>query len=77
MMIDAVIFRALLSNRFSKNSGIVAELKCWLIIRVRRPSTTQASRLPNTALPRPIQVEARPYFQPNCPAYPTNTTAEK
>ena len=29
------------------------------------------------ALPSPIHVEAIPYFQPNCPAYPTKTTAEK
>ena len=26
------------------------------------------SREPMNALPRPIQVEAMPYFQPNCPA---------
>ena len=30
-----------------------------------------------TAFPMPIHVLAIPYFQPNCPAYPTNTTAEK
>jgi hypothetical protein len=25
----------------------------------------------------PIQVDANPYLHPNCPAYPTNITAEK
>jgi hypothetical protein len=34
-------------------------------------------RDPMSALPIPIHVAAIPYFQPNCPAYPTNMTAEK
>ena len=37
----------------------------------------QASSEPIKAFPRPIQVEARPKFHPNCPAYPTKITAEK
>ena len=41
------------------------------MIRVRRPSTAQARSDPMNAFPRPIQVEASPYFQPNWPAYPT------
>ena len=68
MMAEATIFSALLSNRLPKNSGMVEADKCFVITRGRLPSTTQASRLPIRALPRPIQVEASPYFQPNCPA---------
>ena len=68
MITDATIFRALLSKRWPKNSGMVEEERCWVMTRVRRPRTTQARRLPMMALPRPIQVEAMPYFQPNCPA---------
>ena len=63
--------------RLAKKSGMVALSRCLVITRVRRPSTTQASRLPIRALPRPIQVAATPKFQPNWPAYPTNTTEEK
>ena len=40
-------------------------------------AATWASREPMRALPMPAQVAAMPYFHPNCPAYPTNTTAEK
>ena len=68
MIAEETTFSALLSKRRPKNSGMVAAERWFVITRVRRPSTTQAIRLPMTALPRPIQVEARPYFQPNCPA---------
>ena len=67
----------MLSKRQPKNSGMVEEERCWVMTRVRRPKTTHASKLPMMAFPKPIQVEAMPYFHPNCPAYPTNTTAEK
>ena len=52
----------------AKNSGMVALSRCCVIMRVRRPSTAQASREPRMALPMPAQVAATPYFQPNCPA---------
>ena len=68
MMIEETIFIDLLRYRFSKNSGMVAASKCLVITRVRRPSTTHASRLPITALPMPIQVAEMPKFQPNYPA---------
>ena len=68
IMAEAQSFRARLPNRRPKNSGMVALSRCWLMTRVRRPSTTQASREPKMALPIPAQVAARPYFQPNCPA---------
>ena len=45
--------------------------------RVLLPSTTHARREPKSALPSPIHVDETPNFQPNCPAYPTKTTAEK
>ena len=48
--------------------GIVAELRCCVIMRVRLPRMTHASSEPTSALPMPIHAEARPYFQPNCPA---------
>ena len=68
MIADAASFRDLEPKRAPKNSGMVALSRCWDIIRVRRPSTAQASREPNTALPMPAQVAAMPYFHPNCPA---------
>ena len=77
VMMEAATFRDLLSKRSPKNWGMVAESKCWVMIRVRRPRMIQAIMEPIRALPRPIQVEAMPYFQPNCPAYPTKITAEK
>ena len=73
---EAVIFSALLPYLSPKKSGIVLEFRCCVITLVRLPSTTHASRLPINAFPSPIHVDARPYFHPNCPAYPTNTTAE-
>ena len=57
-----------LSKRVPKKSGMVRELMCWVISFVRRPSTSQASSEPMTALPMPIQADEMPYFQPNCPA---------
>ena len=77
IMTEAATFRDLEPNRLPKNSGMVAESRCWVMMRVRRPSTTQANREPRIALPMPAQVAAIPYFHPNCPAYPTKTTAEK
>ena len=64
----AAIFSAGLWKRVSKNCGMVALERCWVMMRVRRPRTTQASREPRIALAMPIQVEAMPNFQPNCPA---------
>jgi len=74
---EAPIFNGLLPNLFPKYCGMVAESRCWLIILVLLPSTTHARSEPIIALPIPAQVAAMPYFQPNWPAYPTNTTAEK
>ena len=68
VMIDAAIFRALLPYLASKNCGMVAEFRCCVMILVRLPRTTQARRDPSSAFPIPTQVEAIPYFQPNCPA---------
>jgi len=70
-------FSGWLKKRFPKKSGIVALCRWCVRRRVRRPSILQASSEPMMALPIPIQVAARPYFQPNCPAYPTKMTAEK
>ena len=67
-MAEAASFRLREPKRRPKNSGMVALLRCWVMMRVRRPSTTQASREPSRALPMPAQVAAMPYFQPNCPA---------
>ena len=68
MMMEAMTFREEEPKRFSKKSGMVALPRCCVMMRVRRPSTTQASREPITAFPRPTQVEAMPKRQPNCPA---------
>ena len=68
VMTDAAILSEGLPKRSPKNWGIVAAPKCWVMMRVRRPSTTQAKSEPSSALPMPIQVEAMPNFQPNCPA---------
>ena len=76
-MMDAATLSAWLLYLDSKNCGMVAESRCCVMIRVRLPRMTQARRDPISALPIPTQVEAMPYFQPNCPAYPTKITAEK
>ena len=68
MMTEAASFSVCCRTGLPKNSGMVALSRCWVMIRVRRPSTAQASRLPRKALPRPAQVAAMPYRQPNCPA---------
>ena len=65
VMTDAAIFSASLSKRLPKKSGIVAELRCWVMMRVRRPKTVQARKEPSSALPIPAQVAAIPYFHPN------------
>ena len=65
MITEAISFRDRLSKRLPKNSGMVALSRCWVMTRVRRPSTAQAKREPNRALPMPAQVAAMPYFQPN------------
>ena len=62
-MAEAQSFKGLLLKRLPKNSGMVAELKCCVIMRVRRPSTTQASMEPMIAFPSPIQEEAMPYLE--------------
>ena len=67
-MTEAPIFSGLLPKRSPKNWGMVAESRCWVMMRVLRPSTTQANSEPMTAFPMPAQVAAIPYFQPNCPA---------
>ena len=64
----AAIFKAVEPKRASKNCGIVALPRCWLIMRVLLPRMTQARREPISVLPIPIQVDAIPYFQPNWPA---------
>ena len=43
IMTEAATFRDLEPNRLPKNSGMVAESRCWVMMRVRRPSTTQAN----------------------------------
>ena len=53
MMSDAPIFSALLPKRLPKNSGMVAALRCCVMMRVLRPSTAQASSEPISALPTP------------------------
>ena len=65
MMTAAAIFSALESYRFIKKSGMVAVSRCWVMTRVRLPSTFHASSEPMKALPRPIHVEAIPNFHPN------------
>ena len=77
IMIDAISLRPGLPKRLAKKSGIVAESRCCVMMRVRRPSIDHASSEPMRALPMPAHVADMPYLQPNCPAYPTNTTAEK
>ena len=67
-MAEARSLSFLLPKRLPKNSGMVALSRCWLMIRVRRPSTAQARSEPKRALPMPTQVAATPYFHPNCPA---------
>ena len=62
---EAVILSSFEPNRFSKNAGIVAAFKCFVMTRVRRPRMTQARSEPMIALPTPIHVDARPYLQPN------------
>ena len=77
VIMEAAILRFSFPNLLPKNSGIVAVSRCWVMILVRLPRIRQAIREPIRALPIPIQVDAIPYFQPNCPAYPTKITAEK
>ena len=77
MITDAAILSDLLPNLLPKKSGIVAESRCCVMILVLLPRTTHARSEPIMAFPIPAQVAAIPYYHPNCPAYPTNTTAEK
>ncbi len=76
-IIEAAMRSDSLEKRVPKKSGIVRLEMCCVINFVRRPRTSHARSEPITALPMPIHVEERPYFHPNCPAYPMNTTAEK
>ena len=46
---------------------VVAPRFC-VMVRVRLPSTAQASAEPISALPMPIQLAAVPKFQPSLPA---------
>ena len=68
MIIAAMIFSAGLPKRLAKKSGIVAESRCCVMMRVRRPSTAHARSEPMSALPMPAHVAEMPYRQPNCPA---------
>ena len=68
MMADDAGFMPRLWKRAAKNCGMVALFRCWVITRVRRPSTAHASSEPKIALPMPAHVAAMPYFQPNWPA---------
>ena len=77
IMIDAIILRVLSPNLLPKKSGIVALPSLCVIDLVLLPSNFHARSEPINALPIPIQVDATPNFQPNCPAYPMNMTAEK
>ena len=66
--IEAATFRLGLPKRASKNWGMVAELRCWVMILVLLPRIDQAIREPIRAFPMPIHVAATPYFHPNWPA---------
>ena len=76
-MTDATMRSPSESKRVPKKSGIVRLWRCCVISRVRLARMSHARSEPITAFPMPIHVDESPYFQPNCPAYPTNTTAEK
>ena len=65
---DAAILSVGESNLLPKKSGIVAESRCCVMILVRLPSTTQATREPKSAFPMPTHVAEIPYFHPNWPA---------
>ncbi len=77
VMAEAAIFSPREVNRVPKKSGIVLAPRCCVMILVRLPRIIHASSEPIKAFPSPIQVEAMPKAQPNCPAYPTKMTAEK
>jgi len=77
IMTAANILIYLPSKRSIKNSGMVITSKFWVIILVRLPSTSHAKSEPNSALPTPIQTASSPYTQPNLPAKPIKSTAEK
>ena len=67
-MTEPTICRAFEPKRLPKNSGMVLASSFWVMTLVLLPSISQARRDPINAFPRPIQVEATPKFQPNCPA---------
>ena len=67
-MMEAATRKPWSLKRVPKKSGMVRLSMCCVISFVRRPNTIQASKEPITALPTPIHVDERPYFQPNCPA---------
>ena len=50
------------------NNNLVASFSNCSFLLVLLPKTIHASNEPRKAFPRPIQVEATPNFQPNCPA---------
>ena len=47
-------------KRLAKKSGIVAESRCCVMMRVRRPRTAHARSEPTSALPMPAQVALMP-----------------
>ena len=67
-MAAAMSFKAGLPKRLAKKSGMVAESRCCVMMRVRRPRTAQARSEPMSAFPMPAQVAEMPYRQPNWPA---------
>ena len=67
-MTEAVMRSPWSAKRVPKKSGIVRLSMCCVISFVRLPRISQARSEPMMALPTPIHVELRPYFQPNCPA---------
>ena len=60
MIAAAASFSAGLPNRLAKKSGIVAEFRCCVMMRVRRPRMAQASSEPISALPMPAHVAEMP-----------------
>ena len=60
MMAAAMSFRAGLPKRLAKKSGMVAESRCCVMMRVRRPRTAQARSEPMSAFPMPAQVAEMP-----------------
>ena len=60
MIAAAASLSAGLPKRFAKKSGIVAESRCCVMMRVRRPRTAHARSEPISALPMPAHVADSP-----------------